>query len=129
VPAVLLRGNSTDAYISYQSLLPEILSWASSLDTYRWILQKKIVPKPNTFTETRTQDSYRVCDLSSCNLLAETNNFVLCAVLVSCLVSELQKHLHRESNSEQFFGVVGFVYVIFSSKETTLVLAPFFYRV
>jgi hypothetical protein len=26
VPAVLLQGNSTDAYISYQSLLPESLS-------------------------------------------------------------------------------------------------------
>jgi hypothetical protein len=37
VPAVLLRGNSTNAYISYQSLLPESLSKAWSFDTYRWI--------------------------------------------------------------------------------------------
>jgi hypothetical protein len=50
-----------------------------------------IISKPNIFTETRTQDSLCVFDLSSCNLLAETNNFVLRAVLLSCLVSELQK--------------------------------------
>jgi hypothetical protein len=35
-----------------------------------------IIPKINTFTETRAQDSFRVFDLGSCNLLAETNNFV-----------------------------------------------------
>jgi hypothetical protein len=48
------------------------------------------IPKHNIFTKTRTEDNFRVCDLSSCNLLAETNNFVLCAV-ISCLVFELQK--------------------------------------
>jgi hypothetical protein len=51
---------------------------------------QKIIPKP-IFTETRTQDSFRVCDLSFCNLLAETNNFVLGASLPSCLISELQE--------------------------------------
>jgi hypothetical protein len=50
-----------------------------------------INPKPNIFTETRTQGSFRVCDLSSCNLLAETNNSVLCAILLLCLVSDQQK--------------------------------------
>jgi hypothetical protein len=40
--------------------------------------------------ETRTQELLGVYDLSSCNLLAKTNNFVLCAVL-SFLVSELQE--------------------------------------
>jgi hypothetical protein len=49
-----------------------------------------IIPKPNIFTGTRTQDSFRVCDLSSCNLLAETNNFVLYTILL-CLVSKLLK--------------------------------------
>jgi hypothetical protein len=39
--------------------------------------------------------SFRGCDLGSCNLVAETNNFGLCAFLLSCLVSELQHHLHR----------------------------------
>jgi hypothetical protein len=48
-------------------------------------------PQPSIFTETRTQESFRVCDLCFCNLLAETNNFVLCAVLLSCFVSELQE--------------------------------------
>jgi hypothetical protein len=43
------------------------------------------------FTGTRTRDSFRVCDLCSCNLLVETTNFGLGAVLISCLVSELQK--------------------------------------
>jgi hypothetical protein len=52
---------------------------------------EKIIPKPNIFIETRTQDSFRICDPSSCNIVDETNNFVLCAVLLSFLVSELQK--------------------------------------
>jgi hypothetical protein len=41
-----------------------------------------IIPNTNIFTEPRTQDSFRVCVLSSCNLLVE-NNFVLCAILFS----------------------------------------------
>jgi hypothetical protein len=52
----------------------------------------RIVLKPVIFTETRTQNTCWVCDLSSCNLLTETNNSVLCAVLISCLISELQKN-------------------------------------
>jgi hypothetical protein len=43
------------------------------------------------FIGTRTQDSFQVCDLSSCNLLAETNKFCLGALLISCLVSEVQE--------------------------------------
>jgi hypothetical protein len=35
--------------------------------------------------------SFRVCDLSFCNILFETNNFGLAAVLLSYLVSELQE--------------------------------------
>jgi hypothetical protein len=35
-----------------------------------------VIPKSNII-EPRTQDSVRVCDLSSCNLLVETNNFGL----------------------------------------------------
>jgi hypothetical protein len=50
-----------------------------------------IIPKTNIITATRTQGRFRVCDLSSCNLLFETNNFGLGAVLLSCLVSELQE--------------------------------------
>jgi hypothetical protein len=37
----------------------------------------KIIPKPKIFTETRTQDSFRVCDFSSCNILAETKFCIL----------------------------------------------------
>jgi hypothetical protein len=50
-----------------------------------------IIPKPNSFTETQAQGSLQVCDLSSCNLLAEMNKFYLCATLLSCKVSELHK--------------------------------------
>jgi hypothetical protein len=76
---------------------------------------------------TRTQDSFRACYLSSCNLLAETNKFCLGAVL-SCLVSELQKPSSSGLESRTVFGVVAFVPVISSPKRTTLVLAPFLYR-
>jgi hypothetical protein len=43
------------------------------------------------FTGNGTQDSFSSCDLCFCNLLFETNNFGLGAVLLSCLVSELQE--------------------------------------
>jgi hypothetical protein len=82
------------------------------------IIEKNIIiiPKPNIFTETRTQDTFLVYDLNSCNLLqnpssprlelrtdfrgcglcscnlpADTNNFGIDAVLLPCLVSELHK--------------------------------------
>jgi hypothetical protein len=37
MPAVLLRENSKNVNIFLSILLPESLSWAWSLDTYRWI--------------------------------------------------------------------------------------------
>jgi hypothetical protein len=40
---------------------------------------------------TRTQEFFGVVALCSCNLLFETNNFGLAAVLLSCIVSELQE--------------------------------------
>jgi hypothetical protein len=66
---------------------------------------EKITPKLNILTQTRTPDDLRACDLSSCNLLAETNSFGLGAVLLSCLVSELQEPPYRESNSGHVYGV------------------------
>jgi hypothetical protein len=88
-----------------------------------------IIRKPNIFTKTRTQDSFRVCDLSSCNLLAETNNSVLCAVLLSCLASEIQKPSSPGLEPRTvFIGVVAFVPVISSSKQITSVSVTFFYR-
>jgi hypothetical protein len=76
---------------------------------------RKIIPKRNIFTETRTQDSFQFCDLSRCNLLAKTNNFVLGAVLLSCLVSELQKPSSPGLEPRTVFGVVAVVSVISSS--------------
>jgi hypothetical protein len=38
---------------------------------------RKIVPKLKIFTEGWTQNNFRVCNLSSCNLLVETNKFCL----------------------------------------------------
>jgi hypothetical protein len=123
VLAALLRGNSTDAYIFCQSLLPESFPWPWSFDTYRWISGKNY-PK-HIFTETLAQDSFRVFDLSSCNFLAETNKFCLNAVLLSCLVSSYRNHLHRESNPGQLFRVVAFVSAISSSTQTTLLVHRF----
>jgi hypothetical protein len=71
--------------------------------------QRKIIPKSNIFTETRTQDSFRVRGLGFCNLLGETNNFVLCAVLLSCLVYKLQKPSSPRLAPRTVFGFVTLV--------------------
>jgi hypothetical protein len=55
------------------------------------IITEKIIPKPKIFTETRAQDSFRVCALSLCNFLSEANKFCLGAFLLLCLVLELHK--------------------------------------
>jgi hypothetical protein len=84
------------------------------------IITEKVIPKPRIFTETRIEYSFRVCDLSSCNLLSETNNSVLCTVL-SCLVFELLKPSSPGLEPRTFFGFVTFVSVISLPKQTTLV--------
>jgi hypothetical protein len=84
----------------------------------------KVIPKPKIFTKTWTQDSFLVCALSSYNLLSETNKFCLGVVLLLCLVLEL----HKTSSLGLEPRAVTSVPVISSSKQTTLVLAPFFYR-
>jgi hypothetical protein len=43
VPATLLPGNSTNAYISYQYFLPESLPY--------YYCYYNIIPKPNIFTD------------------------------------------------------------------------------
>jgi hypothetical protein len=83
-----------------------------------------IIPKPKIFTETRTQDSLRVCVRSSCNL-SETNKFCLGTVLLLCLVLELHKTSSSGLEPRTVFGVVEFVSVISSSKQRTSALAPF----
>jgi hypothetical protein len=120
VHAVLLQGNSTNANI-YQSLLPESLPYTWSFNMYHWISQKKIIiiPKPSIFTKTRNQDGFQVCDLGPWNLLTKTNNFVLCAILLLCSVSQLQKTSSlRFKLIGQFFGTVAFISVIsFRNKQ------------
>jgi hypothetical protein len=94
------------------------------------IIEKIIIitPKSNTFTETRTRDSFRICDLSSRNLLAETNIFFFAPFFYRAYFPNYTNHLHRETNPGQFFVIVAFVPVISSPKQITFVLAPFFYR-
>jgi hypothetical protein len=83
VPAVLLQGNSTDAY-----MLTNSRRHSSVLLSCR--------ARENIFTRTRTQDRFSWLFLNFCNLLAETNKVGLGAVLPSCLVCELQKSSSRE---------------------------------
>jgi hypothetical protein len=67
-----------------------------------------ITPKPKVSTETRTQDSFRVCALSAGNLLAEKNKFCLGAVLLSCLsfrATETMLVRTRTQNSFQCCGL------------------------
>jgi hypothetical protein len=64
----------------------------------------------------------------SCNRLLETKNYGFGAVLLSCLVSELHKP-PSGLEPKSFFGVVGFIAVISSPKQTTLVSASFFYHI
>jgi hypothetical protein len=70
-----------------------LIIWYVSLN-----ITGRIIPKPSIFTGTGTQDRFWVSDLCSCNLLAETNNFCLGAIILSCLVSKLQQHSHRDSD-------------------------------
>jgi hypothetical protein len=51
---------------------------------------RKILLSPNQ-TGTHTQDSFRVCDLCFCNLVAATNGFRLGAILLAGSVSELKR--------------------------------------
>jgi hypothetical protein len=89
-------------------------------------IRKIITTYKRIFADTRTEDSFRDSDLTSCNSLVENSGVVLCAVLLSCLVSEL----HKPSSpgvEPSFFGVVAVVHVM-SWKQTTLVFALVFCR-
>jgi hypothetical protein len=83
------------------------------------------IPKRNLSNDTRTQDCFRVCDPSSCNLLAETNNFVLCAALISCLISQLQKPSSPELEPRTIFQGCG-CSCNFLVETNDLALATFF---
>jgi hypothetical protein len=71
---------------------------------------------------------FQACDFCSFNLITETNRFGLGDILIPCLVSEVQKSFALEAQRKEFFRVVAFVSVIFSPKQTILILAPFFYH-
>jgi hypothetical protein len=60
-------------------------------------------------------------DQNSCNLLSKTNKFCLGALLLLCLVLELRKTFSSRIEPRTVFGVVAFVSIISSSKQTTLV--------
>jgi hypothetical protein len=53
--------------------------------------RKIIIPKYNIFTGPRTQETFSGLWFLSCNLVFETNNFGIGAILLSCLVSTLQE--------------------------------------
>jgi hypothetical protein len=113
-----------------QSSLPESCPWA-------WLLlailiveyhRKTLSLNPTSSPELEPRTICRCCGLCLCNPLLEINNFGLGAVLLSCLVSELQKPPLPGIEPRTVFGVLIFIFVTSSSKQTTLVLAPFFYR-
>jgi hypothetical protein len=72
---------------------------------------ERIIPKPKLFTETRTQDSFRVCDLSSCNILSETNKICPGGFHLLCSVLELHE-ISSGLEPRTHFGVVAFVSTI-----------------
>jgi hypothetical protein len=116
MPVVLLLDKCLhfiSDFIARKFIIGMIIRYAS-LNTI-----EKIIPKP-IFTETRTQDSFRVCDLSSCNLLAETNNFVLCAVLLSCFSFRATETIIG-TRSQEFLGLWPlFLNLLFETSNTGL---------
>jgi hypothetical protein len=68
----------------------------------------------------------RGCDLCYRSVLAET--VLVLFVFYYHVFPRYRKYLYRNSNPGQFLRVVAFVPVISTLKQTTLVLAPFFYR-
>jgi hypothetical protein len=73
------------------ALFPESFTIGMAIWFVSLNIIEKFILKSNIFTESRSQDCFSVCDLGSCYLFAETNNFVLDAFLLSFLVSELLK--------------------------------------
>jgi hypothetical protein len=89
-------GNSKHAYISYQYLLSKTYdSPDNSIAIIKHPTNLLLLSPSLTETSSLRQESraFLVCDLSSYNILAKTNNFILCASLLLCLIPELQKKL------------------------------------
>jgi hypothetical protein len=76
-----------------------------------------IITEPKIFTKTRIQGNFRVCDLSPCNYLAETNIFCLGTILLPCIFFELHKPFSSALEPRSVFSsAMAFVPVIASSK-------------
>lgn len=63
---------------------------------------RKIITKPKIFTDTQTQDSFLVCDPSSCNLLFEANNLGIGAFFCHALFLTHCRLPQPESNLGHF---------------------------
>lgn len=76
------------------------------------IVKNSITPKPDIFIRTRTKETYCVCGRCSCNIIVEKDNYGHGAILLSCIVSELQKSvitlLHERRNDRRFSAYVSF---------------------
>jgi hypothetical protein len=83
-------------------------------------LRKKITLKSNITNRTGTRTFFGFVTLAR-YFLGKINTFCLGVFLLPCLVSELQKPSSSGLEPRSFFGVA-------ITKQTTLVLALFFYR-
>lgn len=70
------------------------------------------------FIRTQNQDSFQCCGLCSCTLCGRTNNFDLSAILLSCLVSEVQKPSLLGVNTRQFFRHIGLCFCNIALENT-----------
>lgn len=73
------------------------------------IMGKIITLKPNILTRTRTQNIFRICNLCSCNLPAETNNSVSVPSFYLAQLLSYRNHLHQTSKPGQTVRFMAFV--------------------
>jgi hypothetical protein len=81
---------STNAYTLYEFLLLESLSYAWSFNRYHLTNMQKIFLNPTPWLRPEVLAVSSSCHYF-CNILSETKNFVLCIILLSCIVCELEK--------------------------------------
>jgi hypothetical protein len=128
VPAVLLRGNSTNVYVTHQSLLPESLSYPDNSIHIIEFHKKNYYSSTQHLHRNSNPEVFLVCNLCSWILPAESNNFILGPVLLLCLVTQLQEPSSPQIEHRTDSQGHDLCPVISSLKQTALVLAPFFYR-
>jgi hypothetical protein len=115
-----------NVYISYQSLLPESYNRADHLICVVECHGKKLSLNPSSQRLKPRAVSGFVMLVPVISLL-KLRNFYLCTILLSCLVSELQKTSLSGLNSRTVFLCGGLCSCNLLTK-TTFVLALFFYR-